>query len=464
MADDWTPVKDDWVAVTPAKAATANKFEVETPDQDVPFQTPPGAVRGTVLPFMKDPSGNISLAMPEILAAPIRGAVKGGQAILGERSGMALAGDRDVLAATIPAGFPTYEEAALMAAGKGVAAGAGAAGKAAAATARGAGRATTDIIGGLGTHTGGESLRQAFKAGLEGGEKAQLFLDSMRGNQPMETVVETAKDALAKMREARSAAYEAGMADIEGDASRLSFDGIKNAINDMRSAAEYKGVVVNPEAAAKLKDIEAAVNEWEKADPAEFHTVLGFDALKQRIGAILEQTTPHTRASAITGRAYNAVRDEITRQAPTYGKVMKEYEEASSALRDLESGLSLKDSWAKKGVVDTALRKLQSVMRNNVATNYGYRLKQVEELNERSDGKIVPQLAGHALSSLTPRGLGNLAATATGVEAFSHPWLVGALPFQSPRLMGETMYGLGAGARQIGRLANPFKPIEGPEP
>ncbi|HEX9158790.1 MAG TPA: hypothetical protein VF835_01075 [Rhizomicrobium sp.] len=89
-----------WTEYQAKKPATANKFEVVTPDRDVPFQTPPGAVRGTVLPFMKDPSGNISLAMPELLAAPIRGAVKGGQAILGERPGMSLAGDPDVLAAT----------------------------------------------------------------------------------------------------------------------------------------------------------------------------------------------------------------------------------------------------------------------------------------------------------------------------------------------------------------------------
>lgn len=329
----------------------------------------------------------------------------------------------------------------------------GAVARGAGAVGRGAGRVASDVVGNLGTHTGGESLRQAFKAGLEGGQQSQLFLDALRDKAPAETVVQTARGALGKMREARGEAYRSGMLDIEGDATTLSFDGIKAALKDIKRAAEYEGEVVNPEAAAKLHEIEDAVTKWEQNDPEKFHTVLGFDALKQRIGAVLESTTPHTRASTIAGDAYNAVKDEIVKQAPVYGKVMKDYEEASSALRGLESSLSLKDSWAKKGAVDTALRKLQSVMRNNVNTNFGHRLKTVQSLDELAGGRIMPQLAGQALSNLTPRGLGNLAATGTGIAGMSHPAALAALPFQSPRLMGEAAHGLGVGGRKLRNVA-----------
>lgn len=326
-------------------------------------------------------------------------------------------------------------------------------GKGAATGVRGVGSAVADVIGGIGTHTGGESLRQAFKAGLEGGEQSQLFLNALRDNAPADSVVQTARNALGKMRESRGAAYTSGMMDATGDATQLSFDGVKDALKDIRSAAQYKGEVINPEAAAKLSEIEEAVGKWEKNDPADFHTVQGFDALKQRIGAVLESTTPHTRAATIAGQAYNAVKDEIVRQAPAYGNVMRDYEEASSALRELESSLSLKDSWARKGSVDTALRKLQSVMRNNVNTNYGQRLKSVQSLDQLSGGKIMPQLAGQALSSLTPRGLGNLEAGATGIVGLAHPAVLGALPFQSPRLMGEAAHALGAGGRTVRNAA-----------
>lgn len=70
-----------------------------SPDASVPFQNPPGSHRYSVLPWMEDAQGHGSLAMPEMLAAPIRGMVKGGQAALGERNAMSLSGDPDLTAA-----------------------------------------------------------------------------------------------------------------------------------------------------------------------------------------------------------------------------------------------------------------------------------------------------------------------------------------------------------------------------
>lgn len=390
--------------------------------------------------------------VPPGFAAPVGPAINaaiGGVAGAGEHFGMtptnatelerdlrALSVATNVAAGSAPAPATTAVAEPVGAAAKG-------AGEAAGKTAGGVGSIAADVVGGLGTHTGGESLRQAFKAGREGGEHAQLFLDSLRDNAPPETVVDAARSALGKMREARSEAYKSGMIDVGNDPTHLDFEPVRDALAGVKRAAEYEGKVVNPEAAAKLKEIEEAVADWADSDPEKFHTVLGFDALKQRIGAVLESTTPHTRAATIAGQAYNAVKDEIVRQAPVYGKVMKDYEEASSALRELESSLSLKDTWSKRGAIETALRKLQSVMRNNAHTNYGQRLRNVQTLDEVAGGTIMPQLAGQMLSSRTPRGLGPLAGAATAYEAINHPWALGLLPFQSPRLMGEAAYGLG---------------------
>lgn len=72
-------------------------------DAAVPFQTPPGAYRGSVLPFMTDAQGHTSLAMPEMLAAPLRGVIKGGQAATSQRPAMSLSGDPDLAAAAMGA-------------------------------------------------------------------------------------------------------------------------------------------------------------------------------------------------------------------------------------------------------------------------------------------------------------------------------------------------------------------------
>ena len=94
---------------------------------------------------------------------------------------------------------------------------------------------------------------------------------------------------------------------------------------------------------------------------------------------------------------------------------------------------------------DTALRKLQSVMRNNVNANFGSRLKLVEKLEEAGDYFLLPRIAGQSLSSPTPRGLQAVTATGTGAAGLTtNPATLAALPAFSPRLMGEL-------SRQVGR-------------
>ena len=68
-------------------------------DVAVPFQTPPGSTRGSVIPWMTDDKGRGTLAMPEMIAAPLRGAVKGGQEALGERPVNDTSARGDILAA-----------------------------------------------------------------------------------------------------------------------------------------------------------------------------------------------------------------------------------------------------------------------------------------------------------------------------------------------------------------------------
>jgi hypothetical protein len=61
----------------------------------------------------------------------------------------------------------------------------------------------------------------------------------------------------------------------------------------------------------------------------------------------------------------------VAQQAPDYAVAMDNYSKSADLLREMERALSL----GNKASADTALRKLTSLMRNNVNTNYGERLR-----------------------------------------------------------------------------------------
>jgi hypothetical protein len=116
-------------------------------------------------------------------------------------------------------------------------------------------------------------------------------------------------------------------------------------------------------------------------------------------------------------------------------------------------------SLGKGASTDTSMRKLQSVMRNNVNTNYGNRLDLARALEEKGGVEIMPSLAGQALNSWTPRGLGNVAVGATGLAgAAINPSILGALLFQSPRLVGEGAYLTGKAAKGVSKGAEKISP------
>ena len=308
-----------------------------------------------------------------------------------------------------------------------------------------AGRGAAGAIGTLGTHTGQTPIVEAYRAGRTGGEAAESFLKELKNiSEPRETVA-IAKRGLDSMREARNAAYQSVMGDIKTDPAVLDFAPIDEALSKVRDIAYFK-TEGKPGVAPVYDAIKSKIDSWRAGPPDEFHTVFGFDQLKQHIGSIAEGLESNTQASKVAWDMYDAVRKSITNQAPTYGKIMEDYEKASDAVRELERAFSLKGD---KPAVDTALRKLQSAMRNNVQTNYGARLKMAETLDEATGGELMPRLAGQSLSSIWPRGFGpyEMGASLAAGHQLS-PWFYATLPFQSPQLVGRTAYGLGATARK----------------
>jgi hypothetical protein len=302
---------------------------------------------------------------------------------------------------------------------------------------------------GLSTGVGAEPVRQAFKAGQAGNRE---FLDNMRGDVPIDDVLGRAKQGLDAMRAQKSAQYRSGMIPVGKDKTALVFDDIEKAFSDASGVATYKGQVKNEAAAGYVARMRQAVDEWKALAPDEFHTPEGMDALKQKLGAIMESIPIQERGAKLAaGKVYAATKSTIEKQAPTYANVMRDYSKASETITEVERALSLGNKASK----DTAMRKLQSLMRNNVQTNYGNRLNLANTLEEGGGVELLPSLAGQAMSSWTPRSLaGQIGGGATALMSLQNPAMAAALPFQSPQLMGNLLYRAGQATGSVGRAGN----------
>jgi hypothetical protein len=314
------------------------------------------------------------------------------------------------------------------------------------------GKAAAPVLG-MTTGAGSEAIKQAYGAGKAGGTAAEQFRSNITGTAPMTDVLDMAKQNLSNMNQAKQAEYRSGMTNIKNDKTVLDFTGIDSALTNAQNKTSYKGKVVNERAAKELGDVQAIVEDWKNQTPNEYHTPEGLDALKQRIGDVLEGIPYEQKQarSAVKG-VYDSIKAEIVKQAPAYANVMKGYSEASDLIKEIDKSLSL----GQKTTADTALRKLQSIMRSNVNTNFGQRLKLGEALS--AGGRdILPALAGQSLSELTPKGIQRATSIPAAYGAFSAggPLAAGAsLLTSSPRLMGEAAYGAGLLGRGMGAAEN----------
>jgi hypothetical protein len=299
---------------------------------------------------------------------------------------------------------------------------------------------------------GMEPINQAIKAGAEGN---QTFLENMRDKVPSLQVLDDAKSNLAQMNADKMKEYRSGMVNIKNDKTVLDFTGIDNALKNAESMAYYKGKIKDKTAANVLEDMKKKVDDWKNSDPAEYHTPEGMDALKQTLWESFGKLgREEERAFSAGKQVYDSVKSEIGKQAPTYAQVMKGYSESSDLINEIERTLSLGD----KASADTAMRKLQSLMRNNVNTNYGRRISLAQELSNAGGIDLMPALAGQAMNSLTPRGLQGASNVPTAYLAYGAggPALaVADVLSSSPRVVGETAYKYGqmAGALNKGKEA-----------
>jgi hypothetical protein len=319
---------------------------------------------------------------------------------------------------------------------------------------------------GVTTGAGPAALKDAFDAGKVGGNKGQTFRRAIKEEMPAEEIVGIAQQGMQNIRDKMFSAYKNDKAVWEQQHGRLNFSPIDKAYTDLQNSLfSNSGVrahsslpLAERKQIAKLGDV---IAEW-RADPAA-HTIEGLDTLKQRLRNEVNFKSDHDQVVRAATKLSNSVLDTIkTLAPPQYRKAMKEYTESSRLLDQLERSFSL----GRDDAAHTAMSKLQSVMRNNASTQYGIRSKDMANLETLGDVSLRPALAGSALNSWSPRGIGRgvmgAGAPAAAGLAFSglNPLTLGGaalgLASTSPRLVGEMYHGMGRLAGAPGRTLNKY--------
>jgi len=333
--------------------------------------------------------------------------------------------------------------------------------------------AARELSGAL-SGTGGSAVGNMYDASRTGakegsflskGEEGQMATNAMRGTADLDGVLQAALRDLEVMKANKTANYKANESLWKNDNTILHFDDIDASLVKAEKIVNYQGTVINATGAKALDDLRQIVNEWKGLDPRKHHTPEGMDKLKQKMWSVIEGVPiENATAKGVAQNIYHSVKNTISKQAPGYAKAMKEYSNALETINEIKKTLSLDP---KKASVDTAIRKLNSIMRDNVNTNYGQRLKLARQLEDVGGEKFLAELAGQQFASNMPRSiqgavLPSMAATAVATGGGSIPGAIGTLALGSPRVVGEGANLTGYIMGKLDKLPTPsFEGING---
>lgn len=279
-------------------------------------------------------------------------------------------------------------------------------------------------IAGFMTGTGSESVGKAVEAGKQG---SKVFVDNMRRNVSPEEVVGRAKEELQNMVSANNDLYKANMADAFADTTELNVGKVSNKLGELINKETLGGEI--PLAAEEKKVLEKTYEYLRPAFKSRVaRTTQGLDKIRRKVADI--NTEFGTNAHRLKKAMENIIKDTISEQRPEYRKGLQTYAKNKAEIEEIAKTFSLEKS------LDTALRKLQSVGRNNVQTNYGYRNQLLDTLD--FGGDISNAIAGQAFNTILPRSQASRVLAGLAGLHFNPMALLA-----SPRLIGETAYGLG---------------------
>ena len=286
---------------------------------------------------------------------------------------------------------------------------------------------------------GDEAIKQAYKAGREGGEALDSFTTNLRNSDTGAAlqILDDAQTNLQKIKSDRAKAYQEGMSKVSKDSQRIDFKVVDDLLDspDLKSRIFGQAGIPRSQVLKDLfGDIKDVVGDYKNVNA---NSLIDFDDMKRSINGLRSKYQNNPEAIGIISEVSKQIGNEIKKASPEYAKIMKSYEEASELLYEIQHSLSL----GRKKPAEVSLKKLLSTMRNNVSTNYGQRLTLAEKLQEVGGKNILAGLAGQELSSVFPKGLrGVTASGGLGLLGAAGGLTLGAIPslaLSSPRLVGE---------------------------
>ena len=303
------------------------------------------------------------------------------------------------------------------------------------------------------TGVGGASVGQAARSGVQ---RNPQFIENLRGDVSAKDVLEAAQGGMQTLAQKRNEAYQKGFATTKANQVFLDFAPIEDKFKTVVDNFNVKGVggvqasKVGPDTMKDVNQIQAILGEW-KSKP-ELHTAEGLDALKRRVDDLYRNDMTNEAKSVLT-QTRGAIKNTIVSQDKNYAKTMRDYEKAREVEKEIEDALGT----GKRKSVDSAIRKLQSVTRNNANTSYAYRQELADLLKKEAGVDLMPALAGQSMNAVFPRGIQKFVPTLTAGAGAANPALWATLPLQSPRFVGEAAYGAGRAVAPIVDLANSVK-------
>lgn len=290
-------------------------------------------------------------------------------------------------------------------------------------------------VAGFITGTGADSVEQAYKAGQKG---SQTFLENMRGKVSPESVVGTARKELQNMVSANNDLYRANMAKAFDDTTKLNVKKVSDKLKELVNQETLGGEIpLSGDEKRVLEETNKLLRPAFKSRVAQ--TTQGLDKIRRKVADI--KTDFGSNAHRLKKAMENIIKDTISEQRPEYRKGLETFAKNKAEIQEIANTFGLGEG--KR--LDTALRKLQSVGRNNVQTNYGYRNELLNNLDY--SGNIADALAGQNFNAILPRGV-----TARGIAGYAGLTLNPIAVLTSPRLIGETGYKLGKVSKRAKEL------------
>ncbi len=329
----------------------------------------------------------------------------------------------------------------------------------------GVAKATRGALG-LTTGEGSGSLGKLVEAFRQGGEQGDLARSAMRGHVNQEDLAKDTFGALGKIMDDRRSNYQSQLENLKTKASTIDHMPIYQSLDD-----QLKKFNVTKDAGGKLDlsrspglarygrdldQLQTILNTW-GTKPGD-NTIAGIDKLKQVIDDFRIGTPESARFDSFITSLKNDAKGLISKglegdQATKaqYEKMLNDYHSSSEDIQDAQKLLAL----GGKNNEDQAFQRLSKVFKGN--SDMKKRL--LEELNQASGGKLVPQIVGTQFRNVLPgfarstvAGLGAF-ATGSGSGGAILPALASLTAF-SPRIVGELSNILGLGLKGRDMLEN----------